>query len=210
MRVRMTRKIRLATVIGVAVALGLTGTGCGGSGGGQTIPIAPTPTEGGPTPVSSPRATRTSPPGTPTATRRFTSTPTLQPTRTCVPPAPSYCSDSCPLPCPTIRPLCLASTCGLCIQNPRTCPTGEVRHCESSSPGAAECCSCATPTATATAVAGSPTVTATPAPRGTPAVGVFAYITDRRRPVVHVINTATNVEVITLDLPSIAVDIAVS
>ena len=67
-----------------------------------------------------------------------------------------------------------------------------------------------TPTATATAVPATPTVTATPTPTGTPAVGVFAYVTDRRRAVVHVINTATNVEVVALDLPSVAVDVAVS
>ena len=210
MRVRMTRKIRVATVIGVVVSLGLTWTGCGGGGGQTTIARSPTPTEGVPTPVFSPRATRTLPPGSPTATQRRTSTPEPQPTRTCVTTDPSYCSDVCPLPCPTIRPLCLGAPCGQCVQNPRTCPTGEVRHCESSTPGSGACCSCATPTATATIVAPSPTVTATQAPRGTPAVGVFAYITDRRRAVVHVINTATNVEVITLDLPSVAVDVAVS
>src|SRR5262249_11900553 len=108
------------------------------------------------------------------------------------------------------RPFCLASTtCRPCVQNPLTCPSGETRHCEST-PGASACCSCATPTATETVVVPTPTATATPAATGTPAVGVFAYVTDRGRPSLTVTKPATNVEVVTLDLPGFAVDVAVS
>ena len=124
---------------------------------------------------------------TPTQTPTFTPTPTP----TCAPTGTPYCSDAC-VPCPTVRPDCYISPCGLCVQNPLTCDPGLARYCSDDFASIRGCCHCVTPTSTPTETPTGPTPTvtltptstwtATPTTTGTPAAGVFAYVTDQTEP----------------------------
>jgi hypothetical protein len=116
------------------------------------------------TELPSPTATE-SPTSAPTPTATDTPTPPATATATCAPTGTPYCSDQCQ-PCPTIRADCYAVACGTCLQNPTTCPEGQVRSCSERN-----CCTCveATETEEPTATE-TPEVTETPEPTETESV----------------------------------------